>query len=140
MRALLQRLGIKSDLTTAYHPQSNGQTEHANQEIEKYLRLYVSRRQEDWAEHLPLAEFTINSRVHSAHDRSPFEVVYGYTPLFNLPIGKTSGIRGVDNRMAKLTEVKTDVEAALHMEKAHQKEDFEAGKRNAHSFSIGDFV
>ena len=121
-------------------PQSNGQTECANQEIEKYLRLYVSRRQEDWAQHLPLAEFTINSRIHSAHDRSPFEVVYGYTPPFNIPIGKTSGIRGVDNRMAKLTEVKADVEAALRIEKAHQKEDFEAGKRKAHSFEVDDFV
>ena len=140
MRTLLQRLGIKSDLTTAYHPQSNGQTERTNQEIEKYLRLYVSRRQEDWSQHLPLAEFTINSRVHSAHGRSPFEVVYGYTPLFNLPIGKNSGIRGVDNRMARLAEVKTDVEAALRMEKAHQKEDFEAGKHTAHEFSVDDFV
>jgi len=140
MCTLLQCLGIQSDLTTAYHPQSNGQTERANQEIEKYLRLYVSRRQEDWVEHLPLAEFTINSRVHSAHNRSPFEVVYGYTPSFNLPIGKVSGIRGVDNRMAKLAEVKTDVEAALRIEKAHQKEEFERGKRKAHSFSVDDFV
>ena len=70
MRTLLQHLGIKSDLTTAYHPQSNGQTEHANQEIEKYLHLYVSRRQEDWAEPPPwlnspsIPEFTLHTIAH----------------------------------------------------------------------------
>ena len=67
-------------------------------------------------------------------------MVYGYTPSLNLPIGKVSGIRGVDNRMAKLAEVKTDVEAALRIEKARQKEDFETGKRNAHSFAVDGFV
>ena len=61
MRTLLSRLGIKSAMTSGYHPQANGQTERANQEVEKYLRLFVNRRQDDWAEHLPMAEFVINS-------------------------------------------------------------------------------
>lgn len=105
MRTLLRRLGVRSDLTTAYHPQANGQTERANQEVEKYLRLYVSRRQDDWNQHLPMAEFVINSRVHSAHDKSPFEVVYGYLPLFNIPVGKSTGLRGVEDRIERLREV-----------------------------------
>ena len=42
--------------------------------------------------------------------------------------------------MTKLTEVKADVEVALRIEKAHQKEDFEAGKRKAHSFAVDDFI
>ena len=140
MTNLLNALGIKSSLTTAYHPQANGQTERANQEVEKYLRLYVDRRQSDWNKHLPTAEFVINSRVHSAHDRSPFEVTYGYLPHFNIPIGTRSHIHPVALRIDDLKEVRADVEAALKLDKACQKEDYEAGKRTAHQFEVGDWV
>ena len=63
MQSLLSCLGIESNLTLGYHPQANGQTECANQEVEKYLQLYVGQQQDDWAEHLPMAEFVINSRT-----------------------------------------------------------------------------
>lgn len=139
-RTLLRRLGIASNLTTAYHPQANGQTERANQEVEKYLRLYASRRQDDWNEHLPLAEFVINSRIHSAHRKSPFEVLYGYLPHFNIPVSPPVGIRSIDDRLAHLQEVRKEVEAALRVEKTRQKEDYEAGKRAAHTFQVGDYV
>ena len=43
MRQILKRIGIDSSLTTAYHPQANGQSEHKNQEVEQYLCLYASR-------------------------------------------------------------------------------------------------
>jgi hypothetical protein len=78
MRLLYQCLGIEAGLATAYHPQSNGQTEQANQEIEQYLQLFVSKLQNDWAKLLPTAEFVLNSRVQSAHRQTPFEVLYGY--------------------------------------------------------------
>ena len=50
MRHLNNILGIKAAASTAYHPQTDGQTERANQEIEQYLRLFVNHRQDDWAE------------------------------------------------------------------------------------------
>ncbi|KAJ3550669.1 hypothetical protein NMY22_g303 [Coprinellus aureogranulatus] len=139
-RSLLRRLGIDSNLTTAYHPQANGQTERANQEVEKYLRLYASRRQDDWDQHLPMAEFVVNSRVHSAHSRSPFEVIYGHLPHFNIPVAPKLGIRGIDERLQQLQDVRKEVEAALRVDKARQKRDYETGKRTAHSFQVNDYV
>ena len=55
MRALYKQLGIDAGLTTAYHPQANGQVERKNQEVEAYLRLFISKRQDDWVDLLPVA-------------------------------------------------------------------------------------
>jgi hypothetical protein len=87
-----------------------------------------------------MAEFVINSRIHSAHDHSPFEVLYGYLPLFNIPIGSNSTLRPVNMRLDTLREVRQDVEAALRMDKAHQKDSFEAGKRASNTFKVGEYV
>jgi hypothetical protein len=139
-RLLLERLGIKSNLTSGYHPQANGQTERANQEVEKYLRIFVNRRQDDWAEHLPLAEFVINSRTHSALGMAPFEITYGYMPHFNIPVGRRTGIPEVETRLEILREARRDAGAALHLGKRHQKEGYERGKKRAHRFKVGDYV
>ena len=53
-------------MTTAYHPQSDRQTDRVNQELEQYLRLFIHQRQDDWDDLLPLAEFQYNNHVHSA--------------------------------------------------------------------------
>jgi hypothetical protein len=82
MKALYNKLGITHMLTTTYHPQSNGQTERANQEVERHLRLFTNARQDDWVTYLPTAEFVLNNRLHSAHQMAPFEVMYGYRPDF----------------------------------------------------------
>ena len=63
MRALYKHLGIETGFTTAYHPQGNGKVERKNQEVEQYLRIFCNQRQDDWADHLPAAEFALNSRL-----------------------------------------------------------------------------
>ena len=85
MRQILKRIGIDSSLTTAYHPQANGQTEHKNQEVKQYLCFYTSCVQDDWSTLLPMAEFVMNACHSSASNHTPFELIYGYTPDFIVP-------------------------------------------------------
>ena len=61
MRKLCELLGIKQSMSTAFHPQSDGQTERANRVLEDMLRHYVSPAQDDWDEHLSMAEFAVNN-------------------------------------------------------------------------------
>lgn len=141
MRELYDKLGIQHGLTTAYHPQSNGRVERKNQEVEKYLRLFVSRRQDDWVKYLPTAEFTLNSRINSAVGRSPFEVMYGYQPDFTLPVRTTSKFPSVVERLEGLKEVRRDAEAALRLAKGKMKEQFAAAHvKAAPIFAVGDKV
>ena len=65
-------------MSTAYHPQTDGQTERVNQELEQYLRAFVDHRQSNWAGLLPMAEFAHNNHAHSATKVSPFYALYGY--------------------------------------------------------------
>ena len=76
-KELNRMLGIKTKLSTAFHPQKNGQTERMNQELEQYLRLFVEYRQKDWPEWLASAEFAINNKTHTATKMSPFMANYG---------------------------------------------------------------
>ncbi|KAK3515833.1 hypothetical protein QTP70_034062 [Hemibagrus guttatus] len=64
--SLCAQLGIGVSLSSGYHPQSNGQAEHLNQEIGQFLRSYCSREQQRWSEFLPWAEYTQNSLIHSS--------------------------------------------------------------------------
>lgn len=59
--SLCQILGIKQNLSTAYHPQTDGQTERTNQTLEQYLRMFINYDQDDWVEWLPLSEFVFNN-------------------------------------------------------------------------------
>ncbi|KAE8206965.1 hypothetical protein CF327_g7448 [Tilletia walkeri] len=64
-RSLCKLLGIKQALSTAYHPQTDGQTERVNQSLEQYLRTFTNYQQSDWSDFLPLAEFAYNNSEHS---------------------------------------------------------------------------
>jgi len=70
-------LGIETRLLTAFHPQTDGQTEQMNQELEQYLRFFIDHRQKDWLEWLALAEFAVNNKVHTVTKVLPFMANYG---------------------------------------------------------------
>lgn len=79
-KALAELLGIKQNLSTAFHPQTDGQTERINAILEQYLRAYTNYKQDNWVELLPLAEFCYNDSLSSATEMSPFFANYGYHP------------------------------------------------------------
>ena len=70
-------LGIEMRLLTAVHPQTDGQIEQMNQELEQYLRFFMNHRQKDWPEWLASAEFAVNNKVYIATKVSPFMANYG---------------------------------------------------------------
>ena len=76
-KELNMMLGIRTKLSTVFHPQTDGQTECMNQKLEQYLWFFVDHRQKYWPEWLVLAEFTINNKVHSTTKVSPFMANYG---------------------------------------------------------------
>lgn len=67
-------------MSSAYHPQTDGQTERLNQCLEGFLRCMAHSCPKKWASWLPLAEYWYNTSFHSALGRTPFEVLYGYPP------------------------------------------------------------
>src|ERR1700753_576965 len=89
MSSLGRLLNIKLNYSTAYHPQTDGQTERTNQQIEGYLRLYANYDQNNWSDLLPIAEFAYNNAQHSATQVSPFFANYAYNPCATLHLDVT---------------------------------------------------
>ena len=73
-------LGVEQCLSTAYHPQIDGQTERANRTLEDMLRHFVSPSQDDWDVRLPCCEFAVNNAWNAATDNTPFFLNYGENP------------------------------------------------------------
>ena len=65
-------------MSSAYHPQSNGQTEVVNKSLEHYLRAFAVDRHHSWVDWLPLAEFWFNTNFHTSTKLTPFEALFGY--------------------------------------------------------------
>ncbi|KAG5720268.1 hypothetical protein E4T56_gene3342 [Termitomyces sp. T112] len=85
-QSLCKALKIKTSLSTAYHPETDRQTERVNQTLEQYLCLYINYLQNNWRAELPLAEFTYNNTPHFATGVSPFYANKGYNPRLTLSL------------------------------------------------------
>ena len=79
-QGICKLLHIKRKLSTAFHPQTDGQTERVNQTLETYLRTFINYDQDDWFQMLPLAEFAYNNSYTTATKSTPFYANYGFHP------------------------------------------------------------
>ena len=141
MKELCAWLGIERNPSTAYHPQTDDQTERVNQELKQYLRLYCNFRQNDWTEWLLIAEFTYNNRIYSSTGQSPFMVNLGRHPNTGREIKEpTRELPGVEQFVEKIKEVWARVKRALEKTNEAMKRKWDAGKRKEVTWKEGDLV
>ena len=88
MKDLHKLTNTTTNISTAYHPQTDGQTERINQEIEQYLCLFINYRQTDWNQWLSCAEFPYNNKVQTSTGFSPFYVNQGRHPRTDVSVTK----------------------------------------------------
>jgi hypothetical protein len=142
-RALWKCLGTQLTMSTAFHPQTDGQTERANRTLEEMLRSYVSFQQKDWDEHLVAAELAFNASKHASTGFTPFYLNGGRevsVPL-DLAIEEARTTRQPD-AAARIQQLHRDLDAAKeHLLKAQQRQAHHADKRRREMrFEIGDEV
>ncbi|MBW0533071.1 hypothetical protein O181_072786 [Austropuccinia psidii MF-1] len=132
------KLKISRDLSTAYHPEIDGQTERVNQILEQYLWMYFSYHQDDWNTWIPLAEFAYNNSDHSSTKQSPLFTVYGRDPQFDsvhitkdTPVGKLS---------TKIQSVQKDVKRELEVAINRFKRYADKSGASPPVFNTGDMV
>jgi hypothetical protein len=130
-------------LSTAFHPETDGQTERANAVLEQYLRAYVSYLQDDWVEWLPLAEFASNSARSETTQATPFLANYGFHPRMGFepiqPANKPAAQDAEDfsNHMQRIMEY---VHSEMKYAQARQEEQANRKRTPARRFVKGQFV
>lgn len=142
-RALWQQLGTGLHMSTAFQPQTDGQTERQNRTLEELLRSYVSYKQDDWDEHLAAAELAYNCAVHSSTGYSPFFLNYGRHP--HLPIDEAVKPSHVSNnataadRLSELHAALESAKSALRLAQQRQKHYADQHRREV-TLATGDQV
>ena len=141
-RSVFQSLQTKTRLSTAYHPQTDGQTERANRTIEEMLRSYVHPLGDDWDQKIGDVEFAYNNSEQKSTGQTPFYLAHGFHPrtpidLYNPAI--TEQMPAAENFVKQMLD---GHEAAAHaMEYAGQQQKEQFDKRRKESpFSEGDWV
>jgi len=141
MKELYPLLGIEAVTSTAYHPQTDGQTERVNQELEQYLWLFVGERQDDWYTLLPLAEFSYNNHVHSSTQQTPFlldtgrHLRMGFEP--HQPPSRVEAVNEFTNRMKDTLE---EAKSALAKAKDDMARYYNRCRSPTPTFSPGNMV
>jgi Chromo (CHRromatin Organisation MOdifier) domain len=138
---LYRLIGIKVSASTAYHPQTDGQTERVNQELEQYLRLFVSQRQDDWDELLPMAEFAYNNHVHSATQHTPFLLDTRRHPRMGFePAARPSHKEAVNEFVGRMKSTLDEARAALSKSKEEMAQYYNRRRSPAPQYKPGDKV
>ncbi len=133
-------LNIRRRLSTAFRPQTDGQTERQNQTLEHYLRCYCNYAQDDWGPKLALAEFSYNNSVHDSTGKAPFYLLYGYVP--EIDVEDTVPVEGdmaAQRRVEKLQDERKELTDTLRRAIESHKKHYDR-KHAPMRFRIGDRV
>jgi len=140
-KELYRLLGIQISSSTAWHPQTDGQTERINQELDQFLRLFVNERQDDWYDLLSIAEFQHNNHVHSATQQPPFLLDTGRIPRMGFELRQDPSSLETVNEFTKRMESTTEeAKSAIHKVQEDMTKYYNRRKSLAPVFQPGDWV
>jgi transposase InsO family protein len=145
---ICKRLGITRRLSTAFHPQTDGATERANQEVETYLRLFTTFQQDDWARLLPGAMIALNNRTSASTGFSPFFLTHGFHGSILSPATPDASEKGSDISPAekgrawlrKWKELSDFAQAAIADAQETQERHANRSRQASDLYRIGDKV
>jgi hypothetical protein len=137
---LYRFLRIKPAKTTAYHLQVDSQTERVNQELEQYLRLFTSERQDDWADLLSMAEFQYNNHIHASIQQTLFHLDCGQHPRMGFEPKQLAQIEAVNEFTDWMKLALEEAKAALNNAKDDMARYYNQRQLPTPTYKSGDKV
>ncbi|GJS52765.1 putative reverse transcriptase domain-containing protein [Tanacetum coccineum] len=139
-RSFQKAMGTRLDMSTAYHPETDGQSERTIQTLEDMLRACVIDFGNGWEGHLPLIEFSYNNSYHASIKAAPFEALYGRkcrSPVCWAEVGdaRLTGPELVHETTEKIVQIKQRMQAARDRQKSYADV-----RRKPLEFQVGDRV
>ncbi|GJU82526.1 putative reverse transcriptase domain-containing protein [Tanacetum coccineum] len=139
-KSLQKALGTSLDMNTAYHPQTDGQSERTIQTLEDILRACVIDFGNNWVKHLPLVEFSYNNSYHASIKAAPFEALYGQkcrSPMCWAEVGQVqlTGPELVQQTTERIIQIKQRIQTTYDRQKSYADL-----KRKPMEFQVGDKV
>nr|GFB22973.1 putative reverse transcriptase domain-containing protein [Tanacetum cinerariifolium] len=136
----VKALGTSLDMSTAYHPDTDDQSERTIQTLEDMLRAYAIDFGKGWVNHLPLVEFPYNNSYHASIKAAPFEALYGLkcrSPVCWTEVGEAQifGPELIQETTEKIIQIKQRMQAASDRQKSYADL-----KRKPMKFQVGDKV
>jgi len=140
MKELNCILGIETKLLTAFHPQTDGQMERMNQELEQYLQMFIDHRQEQWPEWLGMAEFAYNNKVHAGTKVSPFKANNGQDPRMGFEMRKKGKYEGAEKFAERMKKVQEEAKAVLQKAQEEMKRYADRERGEVEEYRVGNLV
>jgi len=140
-KELYRLLDIRISSSTAWHPQTDGQTERVNQELDQFLCLFVNERQDDWYDLLPIVEFQHNNHVHSATQQPPFLLDTGRIPRMGFePRQDPSSLEMVNKFTKRMESATEEAKSAIRKAQEDMTRYYNRKRSPAPVFQAGDQV
>ena len=140
MKELNSLLRIQTKLSTAYHPQMDGQTERVNQELEQYLRVFIDHRQEQWPDWLGMAEFVYNNKIHSITEISPFKANYSQDPRIGFEGRRKRKYEVAGKFVERIKKIQEKAKAALEKVQKEMKKFTNRRQGEEEEYRVEDLV
>ena len=138
--AVMKKLDVKLNMSTAFHPQTDGQSEILNQILEQYLRTFCNYHQDDWLELLPFAEFSYNNSTNASTKMTPFYAGYGQHPRSVWPSDTQEKCVAGNKYVNHLEEIRKELRMTLLDAQECMRRHYNKKRESQPNFQVGDKV